>query len=125
MSIEQLLARARAHLLEEPDTEMRAELDDVLARATSGQQAALAELEDRFDGGLSFGTAGLRGRLGSGSNRVNRCVVMRAAWGLGQHLLEHAVEHGSCFITGYCEDSFGNHLVQQVTIQTLFFIITL
>ena len=79
MSTEQLLARAHAHLAEEPDREMRAELDAIVARAVAGEATALADLEDRFDGVLSFGTAGLRGQLGAGSNRMNRPVVMRAA----------------------------------------------
>ncbi len=36
---------------------------------------AARELADRFDGRLEFGTAGLRGALGAGSNRMNRVVV--------------------------------------------------
>ena len=40
---------------------------------------AAAELADRFGASLEFGTAGLRGRLGAGPNRMNRVVVQRAA----------------------------------------------
>jgi phosphomannomutase len=37
--------------------------------------------------GLTFGTAGLRGRVGPGPNRMNRAVVIRATRGLIDHLL--------------------------------------
>jgi phosphomannomutase len=47
----------------------------------------LSELADRMAGTLEFGTAGLRGRVEGGSNRMNRAVVIRATWGLAQHVL--------------------------------------
>src|ERR1700730_4271771 len=55
------------------------------------------DLGDRFAGALQFGTAGLRGVLGAGPNRMNRAVVARATWGLAQELLAHvprATERG-------------------------------
>lgn len=46
------------------------------------------ELADRFSGPLTFGTAGLRGRLRAGPNGMNRAVVRRAAHGLIRYLAD-------------------------------------
>ena len=54
----------------------------VLEAAVAGDAGAAADLADRFSGLLQFGTAGLRGRIGAGPNRMNRAVVIRAASGL-------------------------------------------
>ncbi|MDO5700919.1 MAG: phospho-sugar mutase [Bowdeniella nasicola] len=74
---------------DDPDEETASELKDLLAAAQQegamGEEAR-AELEDRFDGTLQFGTAGLRGALGGGPNRMNRAVVIRAAAGLVSYL---------------------------------------
>ena len=47
------------------------------------------EIEDRFYTELSFGTAGMRGVLGAGMNRMNRYNVRRATKGLARYLLEN------------------------------------
>lgn len=48
------------------------------------------EIEDRFYTELSFGTAGMRGVLGAGMNRMNRYNVRRATKGLAKYLLQDA-----------------------------------
>ncbi|HVQ32132.1 MAG TPA: phospho-sugar mutase [Vicinamibacteria bacterium] len=82
-----VLEQARAFQEEDPDEAARAELEGVLARAQAGDASALADLRDRFTGGLSFGTAGLRGAVGAGQSRMNRVVVMKATHALGSWLL--------------------------------------
>jgi len=77
---------------DDPDEVTRAELDRVLAAATSGDGAAGADLADRFSGMLEFGTAGLRGAMGAGPHRMNRAIVIRAAAGLTAYLRESSPE---------------------------------
>ena len=80
-------ARARAWLAQDPDPETRAELAALVERAQSGDATAAADLDDRFRTRLAFGTAGLRGELGAGPNRMNRVLVAQAAAGIAAHLL--------------------------------------
>jgi len=83
---------------QDPDGETRAELDELLA-AASADEAARADLEDRFATRLTFGTAGLRGRLGAGPNRMNRVVVSQTTAGLARFLL--AREDQPSVVIGY------------------------
>ncbi|MGW3342972.1 phospho-sugar mutase [Nonomuraea rubra] len=71
-----LIETALAWLAQDPDPDTRAELSALI------EAEDLPALEDRFGAKLEFGTAGLRGELGAGPNRMNRVTVMRAAAGL-------------------------------------------
>jgi phosphomannomutase len=93
-----LLDTARAWLAEDPDPATAAELSALIERAEAGDTGAADELADAFDGTLQFGTAGLRGRLGPGSNRMNRVVVARAAAGLAAYLVANG---GRAVVVGY------------------------
>ena len=65
----------------EPDEDMRDEL------AGADRRARPTSCAERFTGRLQFGTAGLRGAVGAGPQRMNRLVVRQAAAGLVDHLL--------------------------------------
>lgn len=84
----ELLAAARAWLAQDPDPITRAETERLIAAVEANDATAQAELTDCFSSRLSFGTAGLRGALGAGSNRMNRVLVGQAAAGFGRYLLE-------------------------------------
>ncbi len=91
----ELAAAVDAWLADDPDEADRAELAglaELAAQASPASpgsaagpasaedppqeaQQALAELADRFSGRLEFGTAGLRGAVAAGPNRMNRAVV--------------------------------------------------
>lgn len=95
-----LTERARVWQDDDPDEATRAELGEVIAAVEAGDAVALADLEDRFARSLEFGTAGLRGRLGAGPNRMNRSVVIRTAAGLAAYLAD-AVGAGARVAIGY------------------------
>ncbi|MCC0655579.1 phospho-sugar mutase [Clostridioides sp. ES-S-0123-01] len=50
------------------------------------------EIEDRFYKDLEFGTAGLRGVIEAGTNRINKYTVRRATFGLANYILENTTE---------------------------------
>lgn len=51
------------------------------------------EIEDRFYKELEFGTAGLRGIIGMGTNRMNKYTVGKATQGLANYILEQGTEN--------------------------------
>jgi phosphomannomutase len=72
-----------AWIAADPDPETRAELREMIA-ARDWQGVA-----DRFAGRLTFGTAGLRGTMAAGPNRMNRVVVRQSTAGIARYLREH------------------------------------
>ncbi|MFF1411714.1 phospho-sugar mutase [Streptomyces sp. NPDC058289] len=89
-----LIARARAWMAEDPDPETADELAKLIEAGDT------TELADRFSGMLQFGTAGLRGELGAGPMRMNRNVVIRAAAGLAAYLKARG-HAGGLVVVGY------------------------
>ncbi len=82
---DELRAEATAWLAADPDERDRSELSSLLAEADANPEAA-ADLADRFTGRLRFGTAGLRGAVGAGPNRMNHVTVTRATAALASWL---------------------------------------
>jgi len=98
----ELLRRARSWAAEDPDAQTRAELEQLVTAVELDPEGEVAlDLADRFHGRLEFGTAGLRGALGGGSNRMNRVVVIRAAAGLASYLRKNGASGGDGVVIGY------------------------
>jgi phosphomannomutase len=99
-----LAERVRAWIAADPDESCRGELQALLDSGDEG------ELRERFDATLTFGTAGLRGRMRAGPNGMNVAVVRRAAAGLAAYLLEHCEntpEHRPTVLIG-CDARHGS-----------------
>ncbi len=75
-----LIASAQEWIRGDPDPSTREELQALI---DSDDIGALAS---RLDGELTFGTAGIRGKVGAGTNRMNRAVVIRTTAGLASYL---------------------------------------
>jgi phosphomannomutase len=97
-----LRATVEAWIADDPDAGDRAELQALLDQAFPGADAgaadagadagtagagAIGELKDRFADRLHFGTAGLRGVVAAGPNRMNRAVVRAATAAVAGWLL--------------------------------------
>jgi len=85
-TFEDLKTAAQAWIDADPDSQTQAELRELLA----APDPASTDLADRFAGGLEFGTAGLRGVIGAGPNRMNRAVVLRTTWAVAKYLASQA-----------------------------------
>ncbi|MEM7135014.1 MAG: phospho-sugar mutase [Myxococcota bacterium] len=87
------IQRARAWIAQDPDPDTREELESLIA--AHDEEA----LEARLSGALEFGTAGLRGIMGAGPNRMNRVNVMRTTYGFCEWLkaaVPESTERGIC-----------------------------
>lgn len=89
-----LTKTAKQWITGDPDPATRAELQAIL---DAGDED---ELQERMGTTLVFGTAGLRGRVEAGSNRMNRAVVIRASRGLADHLLATTPEDRGPVVVG-------------------------
>ncbi|KXS45509.1 MAG: phosphoglucomutase [Candidatus Frackibacter sp. T328-2] len=66
------------------DTETKEELRSIADDET--------EIEDRFYTDLEFGTGGLRGIIGAGTNRINKYTIRKATQGLANYILNQGDE---------------------------------
>jgi phosphomannomutase len=109
-----LLAQVNSWLAQDPDPVTRDQLTKLVIDASTDLNA-LKELEDAFFAALEFGTAGLRGPLGPGPNRMNRVTVLQAAAGLAKYLMANG-EVGQPIVIGfdarYNSDVFANDTAQ-------------
>ena len=86
MDKNEILKKAKEYIAEEKDEAFRKEVEDLLAK--SSDEAAYKELEDRFYQSLEFGTGGLRGVMGGGTNRMNTLNISKATQGLASYIIK-------------------------------------
>ena len=82
MDYNEILQRAEDYIAQEQDAGFRQEVQQLIDSDNR------AELEDRFYQSLEFGTGGLRGVIGGGSNRMNTWVINNATQGLANYLIK-------------------------------------
>jgi phosphomannomutase len=91
---EELFAVARAWADDDPHDGDRAEIEALM------EAENIEELQRRFAGPLTFGTAGLRGPVRAGPAGMNAAVVTRAAAGIARYL-EETGHPGGGVVIGY------------------------
>lgn len=82
MDKSEILKRAKEYIAEEKDERFGKEIEELIAKED------YKELEDRFFQTLEFGTGGLRGIMGGGTNRMNTLEINKATQGLANYVLK-------------------------------------
>ena len=82
MDKSEILERAKAYIAAEQDERFSKEVEELIAKED------YKELEDRFYQTLEFGTGGLRGIMGGGTNRMNTLEINLATQGLANYVLK-------------------------------------
>ena len=82
MDKSEILKRAAAYIAAEQDARFSNEVKDLIAKED------YKELEDRFYQTLEFGTGGLRGIMGGGTNRMNTREINLATQGLANYVIK-------------------------------------
>ena len=100
MEKEEILKRAKAYIAAEKDERFSKEVEELIAKED------YKELEDRFYQTLEFGTGGLRGIMGGGTNRMNTLEINKATQGLANYVLKAFPNEAKdgCFCRSYCFD---------------------
>lgn len=80
--MDEIISRAKEYIAAEKDEGFRKEVEELIA----SPEKNAAELEDRFYRNLEFGTGGLRGVIGGGTNRMNTFVINNATQGLANYV---------------------------------------
>ncbi|MCQ2582439.1 MAG: phospho-sugar mutase [Treponema sp.] len=78
----EILKRAKEYIAAEKDQRFSKEVEDLIAKED------YTELEDRFYQTLEFGTGGLRGIMGGGTNRMNTLEINMATQGLANYVIK-------------------------------------
>ncbi len=86
----EVLKKAEAYVASEKNEAFRSEVESAM------KAGSWDDLYDRFYTSLAFGTAGMRGVIGGGTNRINSYMVRKVTQGLANYLKR--IENPSCVI---------------------------
>ena len=86
----EVLEKAKAYVESEKNSSFRSEVENAI------KAEAWDDLFDRFYTSLAFGTAGMRGVIGGGTNRINTFMVRKVTQGLANYL--KSIDNPSCVI---------------------------
>lgn len=82
VNAEEIKKRAEAYIRQEKDADFRSEVEELLKKGD------MNELTERFYQSLEFGTGGLRGIIGGGTNRMNTLMIHKATQGLANYCIK-------------------------------------
>ncbi len=82
MNAEEIKKRAEVYIRQEKDADFRSEVEELLKKND------MNELTERFYQSLEFGTGGLRGIIGGGTNRMNTLMIHKATQGLANYCIK-------------------------------------
>ena len=89
-----ILDKATEWLTSTFDTETQTEIQELITNNPE-------DLEDRFYKDMEFGTGGMRGIMGAGTNRINKYTLGRATQGLSNYLIENVKKEQLSAVIAY------------------------
>jgi len=104
----ELQKKAISYIEYESDPHFRQEV------LTSLDEHAVEDLNDRFYTSLSFGTAGMRGVIGGGTNRINPFMIRKVTQGLASYLLTQ--EASPSVVIAYDSRNYSKEFAQKAAI---------
>ncbi|MBN2049036.1 MAG: phospho-sugar mutase [Spirochaetales bacterium] len=92
MEKQELVRRIKEYCRREEDPRFVKEIEELV------REEAWDDLSDRFYRDLDFGTGGLRGVIGGGTNRMNPLTIRKASSGLARYVLDHGATNPKAVI---------------------------
>ena len=89
-----ILERAKQWLSPTFDTDTQSEIQELISNNSD-------DLADRFYKDMEFGTGGMRGTMGAGTNRINKYTLGRATQGLSNYLIENVNKEQLSVVIAY------------------------
>ncbi len=89
-----ILAKAKQWLSPTFDAETQSEIQELISNNSD-------DLADRFYKDMEFGTGGMRGTMGAGTNRINKYTLGRATQGLSNYLIENVNKEQLSVVIAY------------------------